>query len=166
MKLPEAERPPISIISTKLRHCVPDALARFFVVDLQNDCGCDVEIYDEIDGAVFYTSPTGIQEAPYFGKIHVPMNPNFKEQDVWDLLEVASGMALNDIANETFNYDCMLHGPGTIKSWDEATVKLRAPFLSEGQALLLPDAEWFGVITINLYGMGAFCVASAMVKTA
>jgi len=147
MKLPETQRPPISQIRQQLNEKVPKYLQSIFIVDIQNDCDCNIETYDAdpIQNYLLLDNEN-ICTITKKTRIECPMTQNIDQELIINLLKTASKYAQHKSENTNkFILD-----------------QVNLNFLPTNRKWFLPSPEFFGVITVNINKFGAFCIPSNM----
>lgn len=178
IKIPESERPSFKVISDQLNAKISKQLQDLFVIDLQNDCACSTETYDsDLGRNAYYLSHSGI-EKNLIDQITLPMLHSVTEQSIKELVAIATKHAGNDtfdqiycgmIYNPVINFDRVLK---TYRRYcGEPNYDTRGIYrwhanelVNNDYVYLIPDPEFFGVISANLGGFGAFCLASCIWK--
>lgn len=180
IKLPEHERPSLSSIYKKIDH-IPNHLQNIFVNDIQNDCTCSIEVYDsDHSNTVFYVSVDGIKEYKMFDeRIRLPMIDSISEKDIWNLLQVACENSKNEWNDILFGH--MLYNPqsdklklekayekyvGRIHMFGDRSIAgwVAADFVPQDYVYLIPQPEFFGVLSTNIDKFGAFCFTRNIIK--
>jgi len=178
-KLPEAERPSIASISKRLDDRISRKIQNIFVQDIQNDCTCKTETYDScFDQHVIYLSE-GDAQSSRGARIPLPMLNDLSEKDICSLLEVACKVAGNEwgdlhfskmiynpfndrkkmyMAFEKYVHPIHINRSGEIYDW------IPMDFVPLDCVYLIPEPEFFGVISVNIDKFGAFCFAHNIIK--
>lgn len=178
VKLAEAERPPISIISKRLDDRVSRKIQNIFVQDIQNDCSCTTETYDsDFDKAVTYLSEEGIKIQ---NMSPLPMMNDISEKDVLNLIETACNHAGNECGDVIISK--MIYNPSTYglrlkEVWEKSTGRdvhftrsgetpewIPMDFVPVDCVYLIPEPEFFGCLSVNIEKFGAFCFSHNIIK--
>ena len=179
VKLAEAERPPISLISKRLDDRVSKKIQNIFVQDIQNDCSCFTETYDsDFDKAAIYLTEDGVK-IQNMNQLPLPMMNDISEKDIITLLETAcihAGNKWNDLflskmlynpasdgkkmflAFEKYGHPVHMSRSGDIYGW------IPMDFVPIDCVYLIPDPEFFGCLSVNIDKFGAFCYAHNIIK--
>lgn len=140
MKIPESERPPMREVEMKHFGHLPFEAKRFLVPDIQNDCTCSVEIYEaDPAGPALVLSPDGVDVIDKAIRVALPIHNGrrISQEDLRLLYKVACRFASDSPAPDVSYFE-------TLSSDDDYDY-------------MVPDPEYFGVLTCNLAGWGAFC---------
>lgn len=187
MKIAENHRPSLKEIETRLRKTILPVFFQIFVEDIQNDCDCETEEYEYYNQIECYnqiytlcTSPNGIlRQVDNICKL--PMNNNLNNDDIWELLKKACQEASDEMLIDDVMYCKMIYNPKSdffkiIEIYKKTTkMKLRSEngefpdliavdFVPIDNVYFFPEIEFFGVLTINLAGLGAMCVPKSILK--
>ncbi len=182
-KLPIEERPPYEEIQRRLFDRVSYQYRQFFVNDVQNDCACDVETYDcDVDYDTWYlTAPDKVEKVKFQDRLPLPMLPEISDKSILLLLKKAcenvgdyprtdtipSGLLTNPksdgkkivhIMEKVLNRGICANRSGIIYGL------AYADFLPVDEFILIPEPEFFGVISNNIGGYGAFCFSNPLFK--
>lgn len=171
-KLPEDQRPPFAIIEAKLKERLSNKLARIFVQDIQNDCACDIEIYECDYDCILHTSLGGVKELS-FGRCTLPMQKDLTDKEIWILLEEACKKASLSPSFDLWNtmfYNVDSDIDKVLAIWQKTTSMdisanrgseivgwVAADFVPIDCVYFLPEPEFFGVISVNIGGFGVLC---------
>lgn len=114
-----------------------------FLLDLQNDCGCSYEIYDTSEEVVYLSGGTVFVRKS--SRLHLPMRPEPATNSELDaLLEAVSASPMPPHMADFFD---------------------RGPLVSKlPNGLMTFEPEYFGRLTANIYGWGAFCYTRSVFK--
>lgn len=183
-KLPENERPPYEEIHKRLFDRVSYQYAQLFVPDIQNDCACPIETYDcDVNYDTWYLTASDKVEKVMFGeRLPLPMIPEISNESILLLLKTAC----KDIKEDQRDYDVVpsalltnskstgnkiVHimekviGRGIVANRSGVIHGLAfADFIPVDEFVILPDPEFFGALTVNVGGFGAFCFARNLFK--
>jgi hypothetical protein len=179
IKLPENERPPVSSISKRLDERISRKIQNIFVQDIQNDCTCSIETYDsDICNDLVYLSKDGIQNGSS-NKIPLPMLNNICEKDIINLLELAckkAGNKWDDILLSKMLYNPANDGKKMIMVFEKYIHPIHVnrsgdvygwipmDFVPLDCVYLIPEPEFFGVLSVNIDKFGAFCFTNNIIK--
>jgi len=148
MKLPESERPPLLEVEKRHFGHLSTEIVKFLVNDIQNDCHCSVEIYDSDpspEWCALVLHP-GKVEVCSGDRIVVPIHADTKltKEDLSLLYAEACKQW------RPSGYHDLIHSEkiGEIDGWE----------------FVAPEPEFFGVLTCNLAGWGAFCFPTQLLR--
>ena len=182
-KLPIEERPPYEEIRGRLLSRVSAQYRQLFVEDVQNDCACDIETYDrDLEYDTWYLSaPDKVEKIMFGDKIPLPMLPDISDKSILLLLERAckdigfnpttdtvpgalltnaksTGDKIVHIMEKVLNRGISMNRSGLVYGL------AFADFVPVDEFILLPEPEFFGAITNNIGGYGAFCFSNPLFK--
>lgn len=191
-KLPEHLRPEFKTVLDALEQRVSPRFRDIFVLDIQNDCDCDIEKYDRgLMKRIVYLDYGGIKDLdkdsvepglPIYDWIHLPMLNDISEKDIWKLLKAASNSAPYYSANDDITPSNIIYNPKSdgnkvLALYTEVTGKdicpfrdgtipgwFAADFVDENEVFFTPEPEFFGVISANIGKFGAFCIPDNMLR--
>lgn len=176
-KIPESQRPDVKKLYDTLDLHVSKTLQDIFVVDAQNDCACSVELYDSsLNFESYHLSESGIQHHHSSENLALPILPNINSASILELISFATKKAGGNLLNDVV-YSGMIYNPASnlelvSKTFEHYIGKiisdhrggnyrwLSLETVPLDRIYLIPDSEFFGVIAINLGGIGAFCINS------
>lgn len=169
-KLPIEERPPWNDVRDRLHSRVSHKYRQIFIPDIQNDCACTIESYDcdtEID--TWYLSAIDKVEPVLFKtRLDLPMIPEISDKAIELLLKKAYEVA-GDKPNPDLLYTAVItnHNSDKIsevqpKNYIDRVVLV--DFVPVNEFVMLPDPEFFGALSVNIGGYGAFCFSSNIFK--
>ena len=151
MKIAESERPPSAELKAKHFGHLSKELTRFLVLDIQNDCDCLIEIYEFWPGRpTIILHPDRVETIKASLRLPIPIHTGRKIEDR-DLSRLYREACLlcNDAGLWEKDPDCFY--TGKIYETDEYD-------------FMVPEPEFFGVLTCNLAGWGAFCFPSQLLR--
>ncbi len=182
-KLPVEERPPFEEIRGRLSSRVSYQYRQLFVEDIQNDCACDIETYDcDVDYDAYYlTAADKVAKVKFHDRLPIPMLPEISDKSILLLLQKAcenigdlprtdtipsslltnsksDGNKIIHIMEKVLNRGICANRSGVIYGL------AYADFLPVDEFVLIPEPEFFGVITNNIGGYGAFCFSNPLFK--
>ena len=177
MKLPLEQRPNIKSIENRLTSRIDKKLLNLFVIDLQNDCDCEIEKYgfDYLDKVLILDN----HNVRFHNDINLPMMNEICNQDIKNLLTEAFKYA-KDTPGDT-HYSKVIYNTNTQLSLEtfnildnicplyqgRSGVSLNyfgLDFIEPGFAYIMPDEEFFGLVTANINKFGAFCFPENICK--
>jgi len=154
MKIKEHLRPPKLQLRNKLLDKISPLWEELFIFDIQNDCDCDIEKYDnDVSGTVVTLDLNVIQHNHY---ITLQMLPNINNQMLIEMVIKAQQLRLTLPRLSKWDYEDKL--------W--RTSNNLYNFL-KNNSIIMPfknDPEYTGVITMNLLGFNAFIKCDTMFK--
>lgn len=161
-KLPYDKRPPLEDIHTLLNSKISEPYRNIFVLDIQNDCSCAVEIYDSCSMFVAYLDD-GVKTKLFEERVAVPMRPDLSDKDIEELIVAAiKYCAPNnymDCTPSRLLVSTEESEENIYKAKDKtgATEVIKFSFIEKGTIAVLPDPEFLGCLTVNVGLLGAFC---------
>lgn len=182
-KLPESERPPFKDIERRLFDRVSYQYRQLFVLDIQNDCSCSIEVYDRdfMWDTWILSEPDKVEKITFGGRLALPMLSEISDKSVLSLLKTAC-----DNISEEHDPDVL---PGAIltnvKSTGDKIVRLMektirrdivanrsgvihglayVDFVPIDEFVLVPEPEFFGALSVNIGGFGAFCISNNLIR--
>lgn len=173
-KLPESERPDSKLMRDQLYSKVSPQFRQIFVEDVQNDCACEIETYDAIDEAsMWYLSATDkVELNPSIHRMCLPMIPDISDQSILLLLKKVCENVQSLSDADVVPYVALLNLKATTeqqesvrkriyRSWKQEGIIL-VDFIPEDTYFLLPEPEFFGALTMNIRGYGAFGISKTV----
>jgi hypothetical protein len=182
-KLPMEERPPFEEIQRRLFDRVSAQYRQLFVEDVQNDCACDVETYErdpEYD-TWYLTAPDKVEKILFGDRISCPMLPDISDKSILLLLQKACENIGDTPTTDTIPRALLTNHQSTGDKIVHIMEKVLhrgismnrsglcyglayADFLPIDEFVLFPEPEFFGAITNNIGGYGAFCFSNPLFK--
>lgn len=182
-KLPVCERPPYEEIQKRLFDRISYPLRQLFVTDVQNDCACDIETYDcdtEYD-TWYLTAPDKVEKIKFQDRLPLPILSDISDQSILLLLQKACENIGNFPTTDTIPSALLTNSKSTGSKIVHIMEKVLhrgitmnrsgivyglafADFIPVDEFILIPDPEFFGVITNNIGGYGAFCFSNPLFK--
>lgn len=174
IKIEKELRSPVSTIIERLHNRIDKKLRSFFIEDIQNDRSCSIENYDaDCTYNLFYLTKEGPTNKHQGHVCHLPMLDDISNEAIYKLLEAACQNAQSYDSFDS-SYTKLLFNKNThYLKWsniklDESLSNCRTyfdfPFVPEDSVYLLPDSDYFGVISVNINKFGAMCFASNIKK--
>jgi len=169
-KLPENERPPWKEIQTRLFNKVSHRYRQLFIPDIQNDCACSIESYDcdlEID--TWYLAATDKVEKVSFNiRLDLPMIEDISDKSI-ELLLKKVYENVSDTPNHDLVYTAVItnyHSDkmAEVKQLNYIDRVTLVDFIPVNEFIMAPDPEFFGALSVNIGGFGAFCFAGNLFK--
>lgn len=169
-KLPESERPPWKDIQKRLFDKVSHRYRKLFIEDIQNDCSCPIESYDcdlEID-TWYLSAPDKVEKVLFQTRLDLPMIKDFSDKSIELLLKKAYENS-GDTPNPDLVYTAVIMNPKSdkmsqVKSLNYIDRITFVDFIPVNEFIMVPDPEFFGALTTNVGGYGAFCFSSNIFK--
>ena len=169
-KLPESERPPWKEIQKRLFDKVSHRYRQLFIEDIQNDCACDVETYD-CDASVdtwYLSAPDKAEKVLFKERLPLPMMQDISDKSI-ELLLKKVYENISDTPNRDLVYTAVITNHKSdkisqIKPLNYIDRVALVDFVPVNEFIMLPDPEFFGAITVNIGGYGAFCFSSTTFK--
>jgi len=128
---------------------LPPEITKFLVMDIQNDCTCSIEKYESDlnpEWAALVLHP-GRVEATHADQVVVPIHKKMITKADLDLLYAeACRVSVPEDKHDVHP----IHKIGETDVWEYRS----------------PEAEYFGVLTCNLAGWGAFCFPNQLFRQA
>jgi hypothetical protein len=179
IKIPLDQRPPISSLSKRLNEKISKKILDIFVQDIQNDCACSTETYDtDLMNEIVYLSKDGVKVEAR-DRMPLPMLNDISEKDIINLLDAAckkAGNKWDDILLSKMLYNPSNDGKKMVMVFEKYVhpihvnrsgdihVWIAMDFVPPDCVYLIPEAEYFGVITANIDKFGAFCFTNNIIK--
>lgn len=166
-KLPESERPNWKQMNDLLHTKIGPQFRQMFVEDVQNDCACQFETYDaNIEQGMWYLTASDKVELNLGAMMPLPMIPDISEKSILLLLKTLCETVEGYTTSEVVPYVGLLNTKATqaqqeqvrkriYRSWKQEGIIL-VDFVPEDSYFLFPEPEFFGVLTMNIRGYGAF----------
>lgn len=172
MKLPEDQRPDWTEMRKRLYSKVSAPLRQIFIEDVQNDCACEIETYDIVDqdttGCFYLAAPDRVEILHSCNKVNLPIIPDISDESIRLLLRTVCEKVSGVSNADTIPYVAMVHPNATPEQkalvdkqiyrssdWKPDGIIL-ADFVPEDGYYLFPEPEFFGALTMNIGGYGAF----------
>lgn len=182
-KLPMNERPPFGDIERRLFDRVSYQYRQLFVSDIQNDCSCSIEVYDrEPAWDTWILSELDKVEKITFGeRLALPMLSDISDKSVLSLLKTACDNIKGEhdpdvlpgalLTNTKSTSDKITHlmektiGRGIVANRSGIIYGLAfVDFLPIDEFVLVPEPEFFGALSVNIGGFGAFCISNNLIR--
>lgn len=173
-KLPLSERPPSKDIEKKLFDRVSKRYRDLFVLDIQNDCACSIETYDSDPecGFVYLSGEDKIKETIYADKIVLPMISNISDKSILLLLQKACENVGTNPPEDILPYTVLTNPKSDktklnkvfAKTYGSNPIALHLDFIPVDDFIMVPEPEFFGAISVNIGGFGAFCFPKNLYK--
>lgn len=148
MKLPVEQRPSVSCLEKQCKDSPVSSLIKYLFVDLQNDCSCDVEKYENpYGGYVLYLSSGKEWKVKYHDSeeiIHLPMI-RYEEIDE----NIVSEFWRTLVSFGHSHSGSMKLGIDMMSAYDM--------IVEEGQMFFVSSHENLGVISANVGKIGVCC---------
>jgi hypothetical protein len=169
-KLPESERPPWNDIQKRLFDKVSHRYRQLFIPDIQNDCACPTESYDcdaEMD-TWYLTAPDKAEKVLFKTRLDLPMLEDISDSSIELLLKKACEN-ISDTPNPDLVYTAIITNHHSdkisqIKPLNYIDRVALVDFIPVNEFIMLPDPEFFGALTVNIGGFGAFCFSGNLFK--
>lgn len=168
-KLPECERPNSSLMKKKLYSKISSPFRQIFIEDVHYDCGCEIETYDaEIGDHIWYLSAPDKVEFNYRSRISLPVILDISDQSISLLLEKVCKEVHGITTGDVVPYVALLNNKATTEQQDLVRSRIYrqsegivlTDFVPENTYFLFPEPEFFGAITMNIRGYGAFGITT------
>lgn len=166
-KLPENERPPYEEIQRRLFERVSKQYRELFVPDIQNDCSCPIESYDcDTDSDTWYLSaPDKVEKVLFKSRLDLPMIPDISDKAILMLLKKACENVADHPCDDTVpckvlaspqsNRDKLIKVLSRV--YGNASNVIYLDFIPVDDFIMVPEPEFFGALSVNIGGFGAFC---------
>lgn len=165
-KIPEDERPSLQTLADTLDSMVSKGLQDLFIVDLQNDCFCTTEPYQaDAEDPISYIAFCGeVDTNIYPERISLPLLGNISDKDIQSLCSEATKNASAFTSDVTYSNAVLAGHNVEIPDWAKSYQILRCDVDCDNFIYRIPDKEYFGVISVNLLGVGAMVFGSKIHK--
>ena len=174
IKLPEHERPPYEEIQGRLFSRVSKQYRDLFVPDIQNDCACPIESYDcDNDSDTWYLSESNKVEKVLFKvRLDLPMISEISDESILMLLKKACEnvgenpiddvVPVKVLTNPKSDRDKLIKVLSQL--YGDASSVVYLDFIPVDDFIMVPEPEFFGALSVNIGGFGAFCFSRNLFK--